>query len=72
VNYGCPYDLLQDKQSILYDFIHKLGKSEEERLFQIAKNHATNDSDKIIINNEIESNNLFSNFDKNEEREGLL
>ena len=44
----------------------------EDRLFQISKNHATNDSDKIILNNEIESCNLFSNFDKNEECEGLL
>ena len=34
-------------------FINK-GKDEEDRLFQIAKNHATNDSDKIILTKEIE------------------
>ncbi len=62
VIYGRPYDLLQDKQSILYDFVHKLGKDEEDRILQIDKNHATNDSDKIILKNEIESNHLFSIF----------
>ena len=35
----------------------------------MAKNHATV---KTNFNNEIESNNLYSNFDKNEERETLL
>jgi hypothetical protein len=53
----------------LYDFVQKLGKDEEERLCQMAKNHATV---KTNFNNEIESNNLNSNFDKNEERETLL
>ena len=40
INYGRPYDLLQNKKSVLYEFVHKLGNKEEERLFQIAKEHA--------------------------------
>ena len=50
INYGRPFDLLQDKESILYDFVHKLGKNEEDRLFQIAKSHAinSNDNDSIL------------------------
>ena len=67
INYGCPYDLLQDKQSILYDFVHKLGKDEEERLFQIAKNHHNNDSNESIFNIENESKNIYLIEDKNEE-----
>ncbi len=39
INHGRPYDLLQDKKSILFDLVHKLGKNEEERLFEIAKEH---------------------------------
>ena len=41
INYGRPYDLLQDNNSILYDFVHQLGKDEEKRLLEIAKKHAT-------------------------------
>ena len=57
--------------------MHKLGKHEEDRLFQIAKNHffsKTNDySGNSNRNEEIESNdNLFSKIYQNEEKEVFL
>ena len=50
VNYGEPYDLLQNRSSLLYELVQKLGKDEFDRLFEIAKAHTINRP----LNNELE------------------
>ena len=57
--------------------MHKLGKHEEDRLFQIAKNYffskTKNYSGNSNTNEEIESNdNLFSKINQNEEKEVFI
>ena len=55
INYGRPYDLLQDNNSILYDFVHQLCKDEEKRLLEIAKKHA--DGEQYLTKQNLSSEN---------------
>jgi ATP-binding cassette, subfamily C (CFTR/MRP), member 4 len=66
INYGLPFDLLQDKNSILYELVHKLGKSEEDRMLEIARNHAT-----VLTEIKIEEQ-LDSKIDETCETDALL
>ncbi len=38
MNFGTPYDLLQDPNSILYKLVKKLNHEEANHLYEIAKN----------------------------------
>ena len=51
VNYGRPYDLLQNSSSILFDFVNKLGKDEQKQLLEIAEAHVFN-KDKQLLESE--------------------
>ncbi len=37
VDYASPYELLNDKQTIFYDFVNKLDQAEKDNLNQLAK-----------------------------------
>jgi hypothetical protein len=47
-DFGTPCDLLENKTSILYDLVSKLGDKEFQRLMEIAKAHSSSKKNSIF------------------------
>ena len=52
IEYGCPFDLLQDPQSTLMWFVNQTGTASGERLMEVAREAYERQSRSTIISNQ--------------------
>ena len=69
VNFGRPYELIQDESTILHDLVFSLDKQEREKLVEMAKKAFRNQRrvsmflDQVVVNqSSLEAENLVHDY----------